>query len=79
MDKCKILLILLPYWTPQVPPLGISCLKSYLRPYGYDVKTADANVENEARTIYNEYFDIIRDCVAEEKRGNFYNIGHEVM
>ena len=59
--------------------MGISCLKSYLNPYGYDVKTADANVESEARSIYNEYFDIIRNCIDEEKMGNFYNIGHEVM
>lgn len=28
----KVLLVLLPFWDPQIPPLGISCLKSFLQP-----------------------------------------------
>ncbi len=75
----KILLGLLPYWTPQIPPLGISCLKSFLQDRGFEVTTVDANVEKESRSIYDKYFDILRKYVSEKKRGNFYNIGHDVL
>lgn len=75
----KILLVLLPFWTPQIPPLGISCLKSFLQPCGYDIKTVDVNVTEELRTIYDEYFDVLRGYLSREKRGNFYNIGHDVL
>jgi hypothetical protein len=78
-ENQKILLVLLPYWTPQIPPLGISCLKSFIRPHGFRVKTVDANVESQSRTIYDKYFDTLREYVSEGKRGNFYNIGHEVL
>jgi radical SAM superfamily enzyme YgiQ (UPF0313 family) len=77
--KEKILLAMLPYWTPQIPPLGISCLKSFLQPHGYKVKTVDANVENQSRTIYDKYFNTLRQYVSAGKQGNFYNIGHEVL
>jgi len=79
MQKEKILLALLPFWTPQIPPLGISCLKGFLQPHGYEVRILDANVEEGYRKIYNKYFDILREYVSKEKRGNFYNIGHEVL
>lgn len=78
-ENKKVLLVLLPYWTPQIPPLGISCLKSFIRPHGIRVKTIDANVENQTRTIYDKYFDTLREYVSEGKRGNFYNIGHEIL
>jgi hypothetical protein len=77
--KEKILLVLLPFWTPQIPPLGISCLKSFLQAHGYDVKTVDLNIEGKVRKIYDKYFDALREYVSEDKRGNFYNIGHEVL
>jgi radical SAM superfamily enzyme YgiQ (UPF0313 family) len=78
-DKEKILLALLPYWTPQIPPVGIASLKSFLREYGYEVAIVDANVEKDCRAIYDQYFDILREYVSERKRGNFYNIGHDVL
>lgn len=77
--KEKILLALLPYWTPQIPPMGISSLKGFLSRQGFDIKTVDVNVEDMARKMYNQYFDALRDFVSEKKRGNFYNIGHEVL
>lgn len=78
-SKEKILLALLPFWTPQVPPSGISCLKSFLQPRGFEVKTLDVNVEGKLREIYDKYFDTLRKFISETKRGNFYNIGHDVM
>jgi radical SAM superfamily enzyme YgiQ (UPF0313 family) len=78
-DKEKILLALLPYWTPQIPPVGIACLKSFLQNHGFDVAAVDANVEKDSRSIYEKYFNILRKYISERKRGNFYNIGHDVL
>ena len=36
--KEKLLLLLLPFWDPEIPPLGITCLKSHLEPQGYRVR-----------------------------------------
>jgi radical SAM superfamily enzyme YgiQ (UPF0313 family) len=77
-NKEKILLVLLPYWSPLIPPLGISCLKSYLCGHGYDVTIRDANTEKELEKIYNRYFDTLKSYVPGEKQGNFYNLGNYV-
>lgn len=75
----RILLVLLPFWTPQVPPLGIACLKGFLGSHGYEVTIADANIEEELRRLYEDYFNQLREYVSQGKRGNFYNIGHDVL
>ncbi len=75
----KILLTLLPFWSPLIPPGGISCLKSFLKKNGYNVKTADANVDETLRDAYYKYFDVLKKCVPENKQGNFYNIGNDVL
>jgi hypothetical protein len=79
VDNKKILLVLLPYWTPQIPPVGLACLKSYLEPRGYEVTTVDVNVEEQFRDVYGSYFDTLRETLSEARRGNFYNIGHDVL
>lgn len=78
-NKEKILLALLPYWTPQIPPVGIACLKGFLQDHGFKVKGVDVNVEEEVRNLYDKYFDTLRGYISERKRGNFYNIGHDVL
>jgi radical SAM superfamily enzyme YgiQ (UPF0313 family) len=75
----NILLLLLPYWTPLIPPMGISCLKSYLQRFGYCVKTDDANTLDVFKKIYTRYFDILREAIPGDKRGNFFSIGHDVL
>jgi radical SAM superfamily enzyme YgiQ (UPF0313 family) len=75
----KILLALLPFWTPLIPPMGISCLKSFLLPRGYDVKTTDANTEVEFREIYDRYFEVLKRDIPENKQGNFYSIGQDIL
>ena len=75
----KILLILLPYWTPLIPPLGISCLKGFLQQYGFEVTTVDANVDIQFTQFYDRYFAALRAAVPQEKRGNFFNIGIDVL
>jgi len=75
----KILLAVLPYWAPVLPPVGLTRLKSFLNPYGYEVKIVDFIVKNEALEFYYGYFDVLKKCIPEEKRGNFKNIGHDVL
>ncbi|MDQ1355028.1 MAG: hypothetical protein QG657_5337 [Acidobacteriota bacterium] len=75
----KILLVLLPYWTPLIPPQGIAQIKVYLEEHGYNVKTADANVETEFKEIYQRYFNILKKFIPKSNWGNFYNIGHDVL
>lgn len=75
----KIILILLPFWSPLIPPIGIACLKSYLEKYNYDVKTVDANMEIDFTDLYDRYFAVLRENVPEDKRGNFFSVGHDVL
>lgn len=75
----KVLLGHLPYWDPLIPPMGIAALKRFLHSHGYSVKTFDLNVEQEFKELYNRYFGIFRKYVPKERRGNFYNIGHDIL
>ncbi len=77
--KTKILLAILPYWDPMIPPMGITTLKAFLQKHGYKVRTEDLIVKNECLDFYNNYFEALKRCVPEEKRGNFNNIGHDVL
>ncbi|MCP4147094.1 MAG: hypothetical protein GY757_05025, partial [bacterium] len=76
--KEKIVLALLPFWTPLLPPQGLSRLKGYLQPQGYRVKTVDANLEKQFKELYDLYFETLRQGIPREKQGNFYNIGNDV-
>lgn len=69
----------LPFWSPLIPMQGIAAIKSFLQKYGYGVKTIDLAVDGELLDDYQHYFDVIKKIVPEEKRGNFYNIGHDVL
>ncbi len=79
VEKEKILLALLPFWDPLNPPMGISCLKSFLQKHGYRVKTVDLNVESEFKEIYDRYFYTLEKCIPGNKRSNFHNIGKDVL
>jgi hypothetical protein len=78
MNK-KILLALMPYWVPLIPPMGISCLKSYLAAHGFEVKTVDANVEPRFQEVIDRYFDLLKEYIPAGKQGNIYNLGNEVL
>ncbi len=75
VKKEKILLLLLPFWDPEIPPQGISCLKSYLEPLGYRVKTADGNTEKEFRQVYFNYYRVLQSHVPVSRRRNLFNDG----
>jgi radical SAM superfamily enzyme YgiQ (UPF0313 family) len=74
-----ILLLTMPFWTPLIPPLGIACIKSYLQRYGYEVLTIDTNVEAVFQEIYHGYFRQLMAFIPEKHRGNFYNVGHDIL
>jgi hypothetical protein len=80
-DTKKILLMLLPFWDPQIPPLGISCLKSFIQQNQkeYRVKTIDANIVESFREIHIKYFDTIKRNIPGNKTRHLYNIGYEVL
>ncbi len=77
--KQTLLLGLLPFWTPLNPPLGLACLKGYLAEFAYDVELVDLNVIDTFKQLYEDYFETLKIAVPDGKRGNFYNIGHDVM
>lgn len=77
--KEKILLVLLPFWTPLIPPMGLACLQAFLKKHGYPVKVVDANAHEQLREYYDNYFDILRTYIPKEKQGNFYSVGHDIL
>jgi len=77
--KKKILLGLLPFWDPQIPPLGLACIKSYLQHHGWQVKAVDANLEIQFRELYDQYYKILAEFVPNDHQGNLFNIGNQVL
>jgi radical SAM superfamily enzyme YgiQ (UPF0313 family) len=75
----KILAVLLPFWSPLVPPLGVSCLKAFVGEKGYEVKTVDVNVEEKAARVRSEYFAALKEYIPGNKAGNLQNIGNNVL
>lgn len=75
----RLLLVLPPFWPPQIPPVGIVSLKSHLERLGHQVRVADANVEDRFRDIYTRYFDVIRGFVPVERQGNLHGVGTDVL
>lgn len=74
-----ILLFLMPFWMPLIPPMGISCLKTALEQEGYQVKTIDTNTDEKIREYYDHYFNTLKEYIPEENQGNFYSIGQDVL
>jgi hypothetical protein len=79
INQGKILLVLLPFWTPLTPPMGITCLKSFLQKYGCRVTAVDASAEKELKDYSDEYFNTLKEMIPENKRGNFYSVVHQAL
>ncbi len=75
----KIMLMLLPFWAPLIPPLGISCLKAYLGKHGYSISTTDGNQNSELWEVHHTYLNTLKKYIPESKRGNFYMVGYDVF
>jgi hypothetical protein len=78
-NKREILLVLMPFWTPLIPPMGIICLKNFLQKFGYNVKAVDLNVDDVVRESYNRYFTYLEEVIPENKRSNFFSVGQDVL
>ncbi|MCP5053580.1 MAG: radical SAM protein [bacterium] len=79
-DKSEtILLVLLPFWVPLIPPVGITGLKSYLQERGYTVDTADFNVDPRLREIEAGYMNLLEEFIPKDKRNHLRNIGVDVL
>lgn len=80
IKKHKVVLSLMPFWTPLIPPQALAQLKGFIKEHSeHQVKTIDYNVMVEFREFYNKYFSTLRSFVPEEKCGNFYNVGHDAL
>src|SRR6478735_6806481 len=76
----KIDLMLLPFWTPFIPPLGISILKSFLNRYGqFDITTHDLNAVPEFTQTHNDYMHLIKMNLPKEYQGNINTIGNNLL
>lgn len=71
--------MVMPLWNPLIPPLGISCLKSYLAAHGFEAVTADANVVPALNKITSAYLERLRGWIPVEQVGNFNNIANTVL
>ncbi|MCK5059502.1 MAG: radical SAM protein, partial [Candidatus Aminicenantes bacterium] len=79
MATGKILLVLFPFWTPLIPPMGLAVLKSFLQQHQFSVKTIDLNIEDSFKEISRRYFKILNEIVPADKKGNFHNVGKDVL
>jgi radical SAM superfamily enzyme YgiQ (UPF0313 family) len=76
----KILLMLAPFWAPLIPPLGSSCIKSYIKKNGYNnVKIIDANLESKLWEMNSKYLNKMKKLIPEEKRGNFNMVAYDIF
>ena len=75
----RILLGLMPFWKSLIPPLSLACLKSYIQNEDYEIKTCNANIDNELIGFYTNYFSIFKDYMPPEKLGNIYNLGNDLL
>lgn len=73
----------MPFGIPLIPPLGISCLKAFLKQHGYSrVKAVDVVMESGLKEEYDNYFETLRQALIGNKiiGGNYYyNLGHIVL
>ena len=79
INKEKILLATPPFWSPLIPAQGIASLKAFLQGFGFQIKAIDLTADNELLEFYRQYFETLKQFIPPEKRGNFYNIGHDVL
>ncbi len=76
----KVLQCLLPFWTPLIPPQALTQLKGFVEAHSsHAVKTVDFNVMDIFRELYHKYFNTLEGFVPHDKKGNFYNVGHDVL
>lgn len=79
MEDHRVLLAMMPFWSPLTPPLGISVLSGYLRARGYDVRTCDFNARPELWSVQQAYFGTLKRSIPEDRHSNLNMIALEVL
>lgn len=77
--RTHILLALMPFWTPMIPPLGISCLKSFLKANGWDALIRDFNTDYRFWNVRDTYSKILEECIPESKKGDIHTAVFDVL
>lgn len=77
--KEKILLMVMPYLAPLCPPMGISCLKSFLAKHGYDVTAVDVMAELEIKEKAYKYLDTLKTFIPLFKQAFYFNVGIDTL
>lgn len=76
----KILLVVLPYWIPESPPLGIAVLKSHLQARGFaHVRCHDFNVERDFWGLEERYVKVLKEQVTGRQSHDFFVETHALL
>lgn len=79
VDREKILLLVMPYLAPLCPPMGMSCLKSYLQAHGHNVTAVDMMAELEIKEAAYKYLDTLKKFIPLFRQAFFFNVGIDVL
>ena len=79
VKKEKILLMVMPYMAPLCPPMGMSCLKSFLGRHGYDVTAVDVMSELEIKETAYKYLETLKTFIPLFKQSFFFNVGIDAL
>lgn len=82
-----ILLVLMPFWPPLIPPLALANLKSFIQNdnndnhagYHYKVKTIDFNTIEPFDEFGNNYFNTLKNYLTSDKMANIPVVGKDVL
>jgi radical SAM superfamily enzyme YgiQ (UPF0313 family) len=77
--KGRVLLCLLPFWSPLTPPLGIAVLKGHLQKHGFEVEIEDFNSDPELWPTVGGYAEILRYAIPEAYHGNLFDYAYDVI
>jgi radical SAM superfamily enzyme YgiQ (UPF0313 family) len=79
-DKKNVLLVLLPYWTPLMPPVGIASIKANLeRKDEFNIITVDANIDSKFKNFLKRFYVLLKKVIPSDKWGNFYSISNNLL
>lgn len=72
--------MVMPFWSPLIPPQGLACLKSFLRQHDYtNITIIDANTEAQLFSMSTRYLNRLSAVIPDSKKGNFLMIGYDVL
>src|SRR5262245_20728886 len=75
----RVMLCLLPFWSPLTPPLGISVLKGHLERRGHEVVLEDFNADASLWTSLSHYVELLRRSIPEQFHGNLFDYAYDII